>query len=205
MDPLTVSALIGAGGSLLGGMMNTSSAQAINQQQLQFAQEQATGAFLPQLIANAQRAGVNPLAVIGSGSGGGLRLTTPEPGAGVTGAAQALARAVHDPAADRRAALDEEISKQRLYGLQLQNEGTVIDNQRAFNQLHMPEGQKTVKGGPLAHAAGYELPFPYNVMDASLALGKVGLSRVRDLEDTSGVGSWLNTADDWINKNIYGK
>lgn len=63
MDP--ISALIGGGISLLGGIMNRSSVQAANTQNLQQQMSMATGAYLPALRANAEAAGFNPLAVLG--------------------------------------------------------------------------------------------------------------------------------------------
>lgn len=64
MDPM--SALIGGGLSLIGGLMNTSSQQSINAANLQQQIWSAEGGYLPGLRANAEKAGFNPLAVLGS-------------------------------------------------------------------------------------------------------------------------------------------
>lgn len=64
MDPL--SALIGGGLGLIGGLMNTSSQQAINAANIQQQTWSAQGGYLPGLVQNANKAGLNPLAVLGS-------------------------------------------------------------------------------------------------------------------------------------------
>ena len=64
MDP--ISALIGGGASIIGGLMNTSSQQSINAANLQQQIWSAEGGYLPGLRANAEKAGFNPLAVLGS-------------------------------------------------------------------------------------------------------------------------------------------
>lgn len=64
MDPL--SAMIGGGLNLIGGLFNSSSQQAINARNLQAQTWSAEGGYLPGLRANAEKAGFNPLAVLGS-------------------------------------------------------------------------------------------------------------------------------------------
>jgi hypothetical protein len=85
MDPLA--ALIGGGigmiSNLLGGQMNASSTQAINAANLQQQTWSAEGGYLPGLVANAGKAGLNPLAVLGSrGPNMAVQVGT-QPGAGL--------------------------------------------------------------------------------------------------------------------------
>ena len=101
MNPL--SALVGGVSSLIGGFMNTSSAQAINSQNLQYAQEAASGQFLPQyyqnLVKGANAAGINPLAALGvssGGGGGGAIMAPPDVGSGVARAGEFLSQ-IKDP------------------------------------------------------------------------------------------------------------
>lgn len=91
MDPL--SALIGGGASLIGGLMNTSSQQSINAANLQQAMWSAEGGYLPGLVANAGKAGLNPLAVLGSrGPNMAVQVGT-QPGAGLQAAGQQISKA----------------------------------------------------------------------------------------------------------------
>jgi hypothetical protein len=86
MDP--ISAMIGGGASIIGSLMNTSSAQSINSANLQMQQQMQTGAFLPAMYKNmvegANAAGLNPLAVLGIKSpGGGPAMAPTNPGQGL--------------------------------------------------------------------------------------------------------------------------
>lgn len=85
-----ISALIGAGSSIVGGFMNTSSAQSINSANIQQARSMAQGDYLPNLVFNAQKAGLSPLAVLGSHTPGFSASTPTDPGAGVIGAGKSL-------------------------------------------------------------------------------------------------------------------
>lgn len=122
MNPL--SALVGGVSSLLGGFMNTSSAQAINSANLQYAMEQASGAFLPSyyknLVSGASAAGINPLAALGVSSPGFSYQAQPtNPGEGLMAAAKGLFQV--DPHEEKLKALTEEkasveIANARLAG-----------------------------------------------------------------------------------------
>ena len=81
MDP--ISAIIGAGASLIGGFMNTSSQQAINQANIAEQQWSAQGGYLPGLVANAERAGLSPLAVLGQRGPNMAVQVSGEPGGGL--------------------------------------------------------------------------------------------------------------------------
>lgn len=69
MDPLSLAMMIGpvigGGLSFLGGSKNASSTQAINAANLQQQLFMAKGGYLPDLVKNAQAAGINPLAAMG--------------------------------------------------------------------------------------------------------------------------------------------
>lgn len=90
MDPL--SALIGGGMSMLGGYFSSQSAQSINQQNIANQQAMASGAYLPQLVANAQRAGINPLAVLGIHTPSAGMAVPTDPGRGLQAAGAAIAQ-----------------------------------------------------------------------------------------------------------------
>src|SRR5262245_3759989 len=101
MDP--ISALIGGGlgavSNIVGSMMNTSSQQAINAANLNFAMQQQQGLHLGEYFGNmyagAQSAGYNPLAVLGVKSpGGGAGQVAPMSGAGVAAGGTALGNAI---------------------------------------------------------------------------------------------------------------
>jgi hypothetical protein len=90
MDPL--SALIGGAASLVGGLMNTSSTQSINAANIQQQIWSAEGGYLPGLVANANKAGLNPLAVLGSrGPNMAVQVGT-QPGAGLQEAGRQIAQ-----------------------------------------------------------------------------------------------------------------
>jgi hypothetical protein len=91
MDPL--SAMIGGVSSLIGGFMNTSSAQAINAANLQEQTWSAQGGYLPGLVQNAQAAGLNPLAVLGSRGPNMAVQVNPNPGSGLQQFGQDIAHA----------------------------------------------------------------------------------------------------------------
>lgn len=113
MDPVTLS-LIGAGiaggSSLLGGYMNTSSAQAINSQNLQAAMAMRNTGLIS-TVAQARQEGINPLAALGVSGGPGFSMAQPtDPGAGVISGGQAAGKilASIDPYVEERKNLDVE-------------------------------------------------------------------------------------------------
>ena len=138
MNPL--SALVGGVSSVLGGFMNTSSAQAINSQNLMYAQEQASGQFLPayykNLVQGANAAGINPLAALGVSSPGfSFQAQPTNPGAGLMAAGRSIMEV--DPYAETLKNLSVEkanidIANARLAGnnaAQQVARDTIINNQ----------------------------------------------------------------------------
>lgn len=94
MDP--ISALIGAGSSLIGGFLNRSSTQSINAANLQQQMQMAQGAYLPGLVANANAAGLNPLAVLGQHAPAGGSAVPIGGGEGIADAGKFLSQ-IKDP------------------------------------------------------------------------------------------------------------
>lgn len=87
-----LSNLIGAGMQAGGGLMNASSTQAINAANLQNQMWSAQGGYLPGLVQNANKAGLNPLAVLGSrGPNMAVQVGT-QPGAGLEGAGRQISQ-----------------------------------------------------------------------------------------------------------------
>jgi hypothetical protein len=147
MDPLA--ALIGGGigmiSNLLGGQMNASSTQAINAANLQQQTWSAEGGYLPGLVANAGKAGLNPLAVLGSrGPNMAVQVGT-QPGAGLQQGGQALASAVTRMDLEGRE-LDIQKKKEEIAHEAVITKNLAIEaarNQRVLNDIN--EG-RTVSG-----------------------------------------------------------
>lgn len=89
MDPL--SALIGGAASIFGGLMNSSSQQAINSANLQQSMYMANNA-VSMRVADARRAGINPLAALGVSTPGFVGAAPTDPGAGVGQAGTILSK-----------------------------------------------------------------------------------------------------------------
>jgi hypothetical protein len=97
--------LVGAVGDVFGGLMNTSSAQAINSANL--AQQMFLARNKVSLtVADAKRAGINPLSALGVSSPGFVGATPTDPGAGVAAAGQDIARAL-EANKDKASKLDD--------------------------------------------------------------------------------------------------
>lgn len=142
MDPL--SALIGgglnAGASIIGGMMNTSSAAAINTQNLQQQMALAQGRYLPDLVANAQKAGLSPLAVLGIHTPGFAGATPTDPGSGIAAGGRALGDAISQigPHQNKMMELQERKGETEIQALNAQITNANIEmarNKYALDQL----------------------------------------------------------------------
>lgn len=118
--------LVGAAGSLFGGLLNTSSAQAINAANLQQQMYLANNS-VSMRVADAKRAGINPLAALGVSSPGFVGATNTDPGAGVAAAGQDISRALM-ATQDKETKLDA--AKEKLINLQIaQMENDVVHGQ----------------------------------------------------------------------------
>ena len=146
MDPF--SALIMAGGSLLGGFMNTSSAQAINSANLQQSMYMANNA-VSMRVADAKRAGINPLAALGVSTPGFAAQTPTDPGQGLMQMGKAVAGQAMD--FDHLAKLKEQELKKNQSDIERVNMATSVDYlqgvkvQQAIDYINnhpevMPEG-----------------------------------------------------------------
>jgi hypothetical protein len=147
MDPL--SALIGGGMSLIGGLMNTSSAQAINTQNLQQQMWLAQNA-IQMKVKDANKAGINPLAALGVSSPGFTGAVPTEPGAGLMAAGKGVMSERIDPTVDvaRKLALDKVATE--IESLRANNTNTMIQmamNEEALSRLHSKEGKYWVPSG----------------------------------------------------------
>lgn len=132
MDPL--SALIGGGMSLAGGLLSSTNAQAINQQNIANQQAMASGAYLPQLISNANRAGINPLAALGIHTPSAGMAVPTDPGGGLKSAGAAMAQVNPVQRELEQLAVEKGRSDVRLLESQVNNE-----NIRAATALHALE------------------------------------------------------------------
>lgn len=121
MNPLA--ALIGAGASIIGGLMNTSSTQAINAANIQNQIWSAQGGYLPGLVQNAKQAGLNPLAVLGSRGPNMAVQVGEQPGAGLQQAAASISRMDEESYENQLQLQREEIAQRAAV-----NKNTMIDN-----------------------------------------------------------------------------
>lgn len=147
MDP--ISALIGAGASLLGGFMNSSSTGAINAANLQAQQANLSGAYLPQLVSNAKKAGLNPLAVLGNTSAGSPVQVGTDPGAGAMQAGRILSE-MKMPGADKEAELRQQLTQAQIDQTNAETQRTVIASHLALAS-QPGRGPKVVAGQDAAH------------------------------------------------------
>jgi hypothetical protein len=162
-DPL--SALIGGGLGLIGSAMNTSSMQSINAANLQQQTWSAEGGYLPGLVQNANAAGLNPLAVLGSrGPNMAVQVGT-QPGAGL----QEMGKEVASMDMQRQE-LDLQLRREQIQQTAAQTMQTNVD--RARNQWLLEQWQsgKFVPPG-MEPAAETSIPGAFikggqNVLDA---------------------------------------
>lgn len=147
MDPFT--AIGGIGGSLISGIFG-SQANAAN---LQFAQQQASGAFLPQYYANMRAAGINPLAGLGGGPAVSAGQVNPVPDLGATGVA--VGKAIAPVGASKAEAVATE-------GQAIKNEGAVLDNAikaSTLQRLHSPDQRVDVVSDGRRGVPDSQMPF----------------------------------------------
>lgn len=152
MDPLA--ALIGAGGSVIGSMMNTSSTQAINAANLQQQLFMAQGGYLPGLVSNAQKAGINPLAVLGIHAPTGGTMVAPNPGAGVAAAAASLA-SMKDPHQRRMEELQERAGETDIQLRNAQVTNTMVESARNRYVLNQLVSGKYLPGDTRPNVGGF--------------------------------------------------
>ena len=113
-DPL--SALIGGGLNLIGGQMAQNEAGNINERNWNQQLFMASGGYLPGLVSNAEKAGINPLAVLGQHAPTGGTAVPIGAGSGLQAAGKILAdmdpnKEALDKAAVDKAKADVELSK----------------------------------------------------------------------------------------------
>jgi hypothetical protein len=116
MDPVTLAALIGGGSSILGGLINTNNQQQINQQNWQNQLFMAQNA-IQMRVADANKAGINPLAALGSSfSPSAPQLVGTNPGSGITDAGQNISRALlaRQDTNERQERLNEQLLQARI-------------------------------------------------------------------------------------------
>lgn len=160
VDP--ISALIGAGASLIGGVMNTSSTQSINAANLQQQMWSAQGGYLPGLVANANKAGLNPLAVLGSrGPNMAVQVGT-QPGAGLQEAGREISRIDME---SREADLAQK--HEQLMHTAAINKQTAIDNAIKLKTLDDLEAGRIVSGPEPA----VKTSFPAAAIEGSKQVG----------------------------------
>lgn len=165
MDPL--SALIGGAFSLGGGLMNSSAISSANAANIAQAQWAATGSYLPGLVRNATKAGINPLAVL-PGSAAGANI---QPATGVGDAlgnmGQNLARMhlMTTPHEQLMEGLQARQEKAKAINFEMQNALLWRDIQNTTGTPRL--GRPNVEIGPARRTmegmAGEKLDFPFNV------------------------------------------
>lgn len=169
MDP--ISAAIAGMFTLGGGLISSSAQTAANEANIQQAQYSATGAYLPQLVANAKRAGINPLAVLPGGGGSANIQPVSAVGDAMSGLGQNLSR-MSLMTSPHQAVMDQlEVRRARAAaeGAELENiktrhdlANTVGSPKLGHVQIGQPRFSDTVR-----RAAGVRpderLDFPFNI------------------------------------------
>lgn len=121
--------LAGGLGSIFGGLMNTSSAQSINSANLAN-QVMLANTAVRTRVADANKAGINPLAALGVSSPGFVGATATDPGAGVAAAGQDISRALM--AMKDRAEKEDDLQK-ALIQAQIDRENASTTGQLLLN------------------------------------------------------------------------
>lgn len=201
MDP--ISALIGAGSSLIGGLMNSSSQSAINAANLkqnqaqfdasmQFAKDQAQGNNLGAFMLNqktaALNAGINPLAALGVSNNVsapmavGANAQSGNPGEGLMQAGKILAQ-MKLPGADAPSKLDQ-LQAQLIESQIRRSDAETIGQQIRNSHLAVATQPGVKAGSDPAHA----IPAFSWFTDKE---GRPFLGQSREFADTQfGPGSW---------------
>lgn len=184
MDPL--SALIGAGASLIGGFMNTSSQQAVNAANIQQQQWSAQGGYLPGLVANANKAGLSPLAVLGQRGPNMAVQVSGEPGSGLQRAAQSLAQI--DPYKAEREDMAQKIGQSQIERARAEASNAKI--QSAMNEWALTQ----IREHPAWLPPGWSEPTPTGVLtEAAHSVGPIVSDAWRKYTDIVDRGvSWLS-------------
>ena len=133
MDP--ISALIGGAASLFGSFMNTSSQQAINAQNLAAQQGALQGDYLPGLVANAQRAGLSPLAVLGQHAPNMAVEVGTQPGQGMQDVGRMMAQV--DPSIESMRSLQEERARIDIANARQLGNNAAIEGAKNMTLLEM--------------------------------------------------------------------
>lgn len=180
MDPL--SALIGGAFSLGGGLLNSSAQSSANAANIAQAQWQATGGYLPGLIKNATKAGINPLAVL---PGGGASANI----APVTGVGDALGNMGQNlsrmtlmttPHENLMEGLQARQEKAKAINFEMQNALLWRDIQNTTGTPRL--GRANVDIGPakvtMEKMAGGKLDFPFNVGAQAFDLFSGGMTKL---------------------------
>lgn len=141
MDPM--SAMIGAGSSLIGGLMNTSSQQAINTANIANAQSMARGDYLPGLVANANAAGLSPLAVLGMHAPSVPAMISGDPGSGLQRAGQVLSQ-VKDPHTQRMEELQEKLGQANIMRSLIETSNSKLEGDQRALVIERLKGDKSL-------------------------------------------------------------
>ncbi|QCQ84571.1 DNA pilot protein [Blackfly microvirus SF02] len=166
MDPMTMSAIIGGGASLLGGIFGQNSNQQMMQQQQSFQQQMSSTAY-QRASTDMQAAGLNPMMMFGSGSAastpsGATPMQSPmtETGSKI---GQAISTAVQSKVAN--ATIDNLVAQNAKIKAE-----SLTESERP--RLVRSQVEATDAGGNLSHqranAVKYGLPI---VMDEALSAG----------------------------------
>jgi hypothetical protein len=184
-DPL--SALIGGGLGLIGSAMNTSSTQAINAANLQAQTWSAQGGYLPGLVANANKAGLNPLAVLGSRGPNMAVQVGDQPGAGLQRMGEAVSKMDLEGRDLSLQSMREDIAQKAAT-----NKGTMIQNAIRAKTLQDLESGKTVSGPEPASETSWPGMFKQWESANPLSPRKGGF-----LDRWANPSSWVPSAD-WM-------
>lgn len=156
MDPVTIGALIAGGSSLLGGIFNRSSQESINQQNI--ANQQAINAqniaeqekfaqnTIQWKVADANKAGINPLAALGASTSsfsniaGSTSLADKSLGESMGSAGQAIGRAVaaQSPTALRAAELENKLLEAKIANVNSDTVKNQSDTSQIATRLGAP-------------------------------------------------------------------
>ena len=168
MDP--ISAMIGGMFSLGGGLLSSSAQSAANQANIQQAQYQETGAYLPQLIANARKAGINPLAVLPGGGGSANIQPVTGVGSSLGDIGQNLSRMsimatphqeMMDHLQERQARA--QVENQEMENIKLRHDIGNVTGTPPLGQVHVGTPKEVVRS-MIGAKPSERMDFPYNVI-----------------------------------------
>lgn len=180
-------ALIGAAGSLIGGLMNRSATDKHNARA-----EVRDDNKVQRLVADSRAAGIHPLAALGSSIAGTSAMTVPNTAAGDAVAAGASQFAANMPTS--RSALEDDLLRANIRVANAQEKQLLAD---ATSRTLVAASRAGAVGGAMPTSTDVILPTPFGV--PGLPVANPGLAQDSQdhfgdiVENIYGIGNWLHS------------